>query len=162
MSNEHEKIRITLDDVDHVVVDPPTRSAPPPPPITDIGASRTWGRVDAGPSHSLATGASATANVFLRAWVYLGLAGFLGAFVAWALCEPSFNDRGPRGAGNILLFPAFVILMSLGFALAESVVERFEIVQVHEQQSANLPVAAAQGHGLAQAVNQQAPVGQPC
>jgi hypothetical protein len=125
MPNDQEKIRITSDEIERVIIDSPVRQAPPPPLTTDIGGSRTWGRVDAGPSHPLAVGASATSSVFLRAWVYLGLAGAAGAFVAWALLEPSYYEfyTGRKGAGNFLLLPAFVMLMGLGFALAESIVE---------------------------------------
>jgi hypothetical protein len=64
-----------------------------------------------------------TANVFFKTWVYLGIAGLAGAFVAWALFEPSFHDAGQQGVGNILLFPAFAMLVALGFAVAESLVE---------------------------------------
>jgi hypothetical protein len=126
MPNDQEKIRITSDEIERVIIDSPAQQASPPPVSTDIGGSHIWGRVDAGPSHSVATGASVTPNVFLHAWVYLGLAGIAGAFVAWALFEPSyyeFRATGQRGAGNFLLFPAFVMLIGLGFALAESIVE---------------------------------------
>jgi hypothetical protein len=58
----------------------------------------------------------------------LGLAGLIGALVAWAICEPSFIDSAPwqrqKGAGNYLLLPSFVTFISLGFAIAESTVER--------------------------------------
>jgi hypothetical protein len=122
MPEDQEKIRITSDEIDRVVVDPPPRSAPPPPPpAADIGGSRQWGRVDAaGP---LGVGASVNPNLFFKAWVYLGLAGVAGAFIAWALCEPSFRDFGPEGPGNTLLIPSFVMLMGVGFVAAESLVE---------------------------------------
>ena len=124
MSNDHEKIRITTDEVERVVVDPPAGPAPPPPAVTDDSGTRQWGRVDLASSHPLSPGASGTPNVFFKAWAYLGIAGLSGAFVAWALCEPTFYEMAPRGLGNVLMFPAFVVLVSLGFAIAESAVER--------------------------------------
>jgi hypothetical protein len=124
MPNDHDKIRITSDEIERVIIDSPAPQAPPPPRATDIGATRNWGRVDAEQSHQLATGVSGTPNVFYKAWVYLGVAGLAGAFLAWALFEPSFNDGPPEGAGNFLIFPSFVMLIGLGFAVAESAVER--------------------------------------
>ena len=64
--------------------------------------------------------------VYMQAWFYLGLAGLAGAFLAWAICEPAFVDghAGKDGWGNSLIFPLMVILMSLGFGVAESIVER--------------------------------------
>jgi hypothetical protein len=64
--------------------------------------------------------------VLFKAWAYLGIAGLAGAFIGWALLEPFFYDYydGPRGAGNVLMFPVITMLVALGFAVAESMVER--------------------------------------
>jgi hypothetical protein len=125
MSDDHQKIRITLDEVERVVLDPPPRSIPPPSPrAEDTAGSRSWGRVDAALSYPTAADSVGAPNVFFKTWVYLGLAGLAGAFLAWVLCEPSFNDPpAPRGVGNIIMFPAFAMLVALGFAVAESAVE---------------------------------------
>jgi len=123
MSSDHEKIRITLDEVKRVVIDPP---APSGTRAEDVAGSRSWGRIDAPPSPQRTVARSVgAANVFFKTWVYLGLAGLAGAFVAWALFEPSFYDpaEGRRGIGNILMLPAFAMLVALSFAIAESVVE---------------------------------------
>ncbi len=60
----------------------------------------------------------------MKAWFYLGAAGLAGAFLAWVLCEPSFEDDGVQGWAAIWMFPLMVILMSLGFGTVESIVER--------------------------------------
>ena len=61
----------------------------------------------------------------MRGWFYLGLAGLIGAFAAWAICEPAFVEgEGKSRWGNTLMFPLMVILMCLGFGVAESIVER--------------------------------------
>jgi CDP-diglyceride synthetase len=123
MSNDHEKIRITLDEVKRVVIDPP---APSVTRTEDVARSRSWGRIDAPPSPQTTVARSVGgAKVFFKTWVYLGLAGLAGAFVAWALFEPSFYDpyERRRGVGNILMLPAFAMLVALAFAIAESVVE---------------------------------------
>jgi Inner membrane component of T3SS, cytoplasmic domain len=63
-------------------------------------------------------------SFFLKGWVYLGLAGFAGAMLGWGIAEPGFVDASGRHWGNIWLIPLIVTLMSSGFAIAESIVER--------------------------------------
>jgi hypothetical protein len=63
-------------------------------------------------------------NIFLKAWVYLGLAGLAGAILGWVIAEPGFVDSKDRHWGNIWILPLIVTLMCTGFALAESIVER--------------------------------------
>jgi len=62
----------------------------------------------------------------MKGWFYLGLAGALGAFLAWLFCEPSLDDglHGVTGWGGVMFVPLAVILISLGLGLAESIVER--------------------------------------
>src|ERR1041385_754553 len=103
MPNDHEKIRITSDDVERVIVEQPAAFAPPPPPITEHSGSRNWGRIDSRGSRPMQSAATGTANVLFKAWIYLGLAGVVGAFIAWALFEPSFKDHGKPGVGNLLM-----------------------------------------------------------
>jgi len=118
MSPENEKIRITSDEVARVVIGP-LQTDPPP---AGIDQSHVWGHVQ---STEQAANQSRGSSFLLQAWVYLGISGLIGAFIAWAICEPSFSDfANSRGVGNFLLMPAFVTSISLGFALAESIVER--------------------------------------
>jgi hypothetical protein len=123
MANDPNKIRITWDDVDKVEVDEATSMAiPVTRPVRSAG-DRSWGTIAPQP---LAAGSTQAAggSVLMKAWFYLGAAGLAGAFLAWVLCEPSFADAGVAGWGNALIFPLMVILMSIGFGTAESVVER--------------------------------------
>jgi hypothetical protein len=64
-------------------------------------------------------------SIFLQGWFYLGTAGLLGALAGWAICEPGFLD-GRQGLhwGNLLMVPAMVAMMTLGYGVAESIVER--------------------------------------
>jgi len=63
-------------------------------------------------------------SIFLQGWFYLGAAGLLGALAGWGICEPGFVDGPGSHWGNWLLVPLLVALMTLGFGIAESVVER--------------------------------------
>jgi hypothetical protein len=121
MSNDHEKIRITTDEVERVVIEPSSAVGP-----ANIAGSRSWGRVDSALPHVAAASAAGAANIFFKTWVYLGLAGLAGAFMGWAVFEPFFSDpnHGPPRVGNLIMFPAISMLVALGFAVAESVVER--------------------------------------
>lgn len=65
-------------------------------------------------------------SILLQGWFYLGVAGTLGSLAGWGLAEPGFVDGPGNGThwGNILLVPVVVTLMCVGFAVAESIVER--------------------------------------
>jgi MFS family permease len=63
-------------------------------------------------------------SVFLKAWVYLGIAGFAGALAGWGITEPWFVDGKGSRWGNVWILPSIVTLMCIGFAVAESIVER--------------------------------------
>jgi len=65
------------------------------------------------------------ASFLLQGWFYLGAAGLLGAMIGWGLCEPGFVDgAGANRWGNILLLPAIITFMCMGFGISESIVER--------------------------------------
>lgn len=116
---DENKIVITLDDVNNAASPPH-----PSPALASAGVTREWGTVaspGAGiPGH---LGVAQKGNFFLQGWVYLGLAGLLGAFLAWAICEPNFVERG-EGWGTIFMFPMMIALVCTGLGLAESLVER--------------------------------------
>ena len=64
-------------------------------------------------------------HLLMQSWAYLGLAGALGALLAWAICEPAFvDDMRDQRWGNVLLVPLVVIFMCVGYGIAEGVVER--------------------------------------
>ena len=120
MSDDPFKIRITHDDLSNVnVPQEPIMSNLPPGQMTY--GQRDWGHVGQNPTASGSSGGS----IFMTAWFYLGLAGLIGGFGAWAICEPHFIDgRGPEEWGNTLMIPLLVAFMSLGYGIAESIVER--------------------------------------
>lgn len=130
MPEESEKIRITLDEVAKsaevfsstaaYTASAQTSSTPPQP-----GAPRQWGSISGPSSAAGMTGSvSGSANIFMRAWFYLGLAGTAGAFFAWAVCEPGFNDGVHNSWGNTLMMPLIIMFMCFGLGVAESIVER--------------------------------------
>jgi hypothetical protein len=123
MSNDNGKIRITWDDVNKVEVDQPAPVAIPVTRPIHSTADGSWGTISP-QAHNAATTATSGGSVLLKGWFYLGAAGLAGAFLAWMFCEPSFEDTGVQGWGNAFIFPLMVILMSIGFGTAESIVER--------------------------------------
>jgi hypothetical protein len=120
MNEDPQKIRITSEDLKSIHVDAPwpgISSAPPPPPVA---GPRDWGNIAGAPGLGATTNGG---NFLLTAWVYLGLAGLAGAFLAWAICEPSYVDGGGAHWGNLLIFPMMVTAICVAFAAAESVAE---------------------------------------
>lgn len=111
MSNEHQKISITWDDVNKVKVDQPLPASISVHRAIKTSSNPTSGRVSSG-------------SLFLKTWFYLGLAGLFGAFLAWMICEPTFEDGVKDGWGNNIMFPLVVTLMCVLFGTVESIVER--------------------------------------
>jgi hypothetical protein len=112
-------IKITLEDLDAVQVAESTLQ-----PISAPISGRSYGTIrdasDQAPPIEKKRG-----SVFLQGWFYLGVAGLLGSLIGWAICEPGFSDlSGARQWGNWLMIPVLIALMSLGFGIAESLVER--------------------------------------
>jgi len=120
-STDKDTIKITLDDLAKVnVEDRPGPIAPAAP------GSKSYGTVtdaaEQGPVTSEEKG-----SILLQGWFYLGIAGLLGALAGWAIAEPAFVDGGQPSAhrwGNFWIVPVILTLMSLGFGIAESTVER--------------------------------------
>lgn len=125
MNEDPNKIRITADDLQNVQLEAPSPVMSPAPNAAG-SAPRQWGNIsDAIPGGANATSSNATgASFFFKSWVYLGLAGFVAAFIAWAICEPGFDDGGKHRWGNVLLLPFLVTSIAVSFAVAESAVER--------------------------------------
>ena len=127
MNEDPNKIRITSDDLESVHVDPPWPGFAAPPNVTSDSGPRQWGSISgAAPGAIGASVAGASGgNFFLQSWVYLGIAGLIGAFLTWALCEPAYVDGpdNPRWVKHLLL-PILVAAICVGFAAAESIVER--------------------------------------
>ena len=115
MKNDPKKIRITWDDIDKADNQISNTS-----PQVD---RRTWGYVSENPIPGVNREIS-SGSIILKGWFYLGLSGLIGAFLAWIICEPSFNDNYKNGwLGNMML-PLMTILMCVSFGTIESIIER--------------------------------------
>lgn len=115
-----EVLKITAEDLEKV--SSPSEAKVMISSVPGTEAARTWGSISTmpdAPSFEEEKG-----GIWLKGWFYLGGAGFIGALVGWAVCEPNFIDGGPHRWGNILLLPLVVGFMCAGFAVAESAVER--------------------------------------
>jgi hypothetical protein len=102
----------------------PSVSAAGPAIPTSPGA-KSYGNINNAAAGDSPTLAQEKGSVLLQGWFYLGLAGLLGALAGWGISEPGFVDGGRGGHwGNWVMVPIVVTLMCLGFAVAESIVER--------------------------------------
>jgi hypothetical protein len=120
-SNNKEPLRITSDDLARVVI-------PEEPPLASSGqptsGAKSYGSITDAADNAPAV-AEERGSVLLQGWFYLGAAGLLGSLLAWGLCEPAFIDgAGGHRWGNVLMIPAIITFMCIGFGLAESLVER--------------------------------------
>ena len=125
MSDPQQPLRVTLEEL-AADASPKQNTLVPTSeqPVSASTSGKSYGSVNAMPD-APAMG-HGKGSLFLQAWVYLGLAGLLGALVGWAIAEPAFVD-GFKAAdrwGNMLMIPLLVALMCVGFAVAESIVER--------------------------------------
>jgi len=120
--NSKDAIKITLEDLANVSVPDPAAAAAPAPALDQAGG-KVYGSINTAVSDAPATGESKS-NILLQGWFYLGLAGLLGAIVGWGIAEPFFVDGPGQRWGNFLMLPLIVMFLCVGFALAESIVER--------------------------------------
>lgn len=114
-----EGIKITLEDLDAVSMP----AANPSPIIPAAAGSRSYGTISEAADPTPAV-AEERGSILLKGWFYLGVAGLLGALIAWGICEPFFVDGGGHRWGNFLLLPLVVTLMSASFGIAESIAEQ--------------------------------------
>ncbi len=123
MSEPQPPLRVTLEEFGEAVATPQNASLPAvgAVAVTSAGA-KSYGNINA--THDAPTVAHEKGSILLQAWFYLGLAGLLGALAGWAIAEPGFVDGPGHRWGNLLLIPLLVTLMCVGFAVAESLVER--------------------------------------
>ena len=117
-----EAIKITLEDLASVTLPDSGVTSAAAAKASESGA-KTYGSINAAAEDSAAT-AETRGSILLQGWFYLGLAGVVGAFVGWSICEHAFIDGGGHRWGNIWMLPLILTLMCLGFTTAESVVER--------------------------------------
>ena len=118
MSDETQDVlRVSLDEL-AAVITPETSSAIP----AGQTAAKSYGSIHEPAAPEIL--AQEKGSIFLKAWVYLGLAGLVGALLGWGIAEPGFVDGEGHRWGNIWLMPLIVALICTGFAVAESIVER--------------------------------------
>ncbi|MEQ1472615.1 MAG: FHA domain-containing protein [Candidatus Acidiferrum sp.] len=118
--NPNRPIKITLDDL--ASVETPVLAPPSAEPRS--GQTRVYGNVGDSAEPQVQT-PEERGSILLQAWFYLGLAGLLGAFLGWAICEHAFLDgEAGRRWGNFAIIPMVITLECVGFAIAESIVER--------------------------------------
>ncbi len=90
-------------------------------PATSATGAKSYGNIHEPAAPEIL--AQEQGSIFLKGWVYLGIAGLLGALAGWGIAERGFEDGGHRW-GNIWMLPMLVTTMCIGFALSESIVER--------------------------------------
>ncbi len=120
MSDEKPGIKITLEDLNNIQAAEAAR----PVPASADGKPKVYGTINAEPD-AAPLAQEEKGSIWLKAWFYLGFAGFMGGFLAWGICEPGFEDSMSAGRwGNILLVPLVVTLICVFLSVAESIVER--------------------------------------
>lgn len=119
--NKNEPIKITLDDL--AKVDAAGSTGATTAPVRSASGAKVYGSVGEAADQRVETHEE-RGSILLQAWFYLGIAGLLGAGLAWAMAEPAFVDGGGSRWGNIWIMPMVVTLQCVGFAIAESIVER--------------------------------------
>jgi hypothetical protein len=120
--NKGEPIKITLDDLAKISAVPSVPVLAPSSPAGP-GSAKVYGSINEAveePAQSM----DQQAHILLQAWFYLGLAGFLGALLGWAIAEPGFVDGAAHRWGNWAIIPLVITLECVGFSVAESIVER--------------------------------------
>lgn len=118
MSEEQKDIlRISVEELSSVAISPVAPAA-----LAENGGAKSYGSIHEPAAPEIAT--QEKGSFFLQAWVYLGLAGMVGALAGWGIDEPGFIDGQNTHWGNIWILPLVVALMCAAFALAESIVER--------------------------------------
>jgi hypothetical protein len=125
VSDQQQPLRVTLEELADSARSEPTAlvSTGEQLAVVSTGA-KSHGNINATPDAP--TVPHEKSSILLQAWFYLGLAGLLGALAGWGIAEPGFID-GSRDAhrwGNVWMIPLLVTLMCVGFAVAESIVER--------------------------------------
>ena len=103
--NKDKSIKITLDDLASVSL--PDASAQVPAAQT-TGGAKVYGSISEA-SDPQTQIAEEKGSILLQGWFYLGLAGLVGAFLGWAICEPWFLDGPDRRAWQSFVLIASVV-----------------------------------------------------
>lgn len=122
LDKKNEPIKITLEDLASVNLDDSAPRAAVP--AADAGSGKVYGTVSSAADAPLQQVVEEKGTILLQGWFYLGLAGLLGALLGWAIAEPAFVDGAGHRWGNFAIIPLVITLECIGFAVAESIVER--------------------------------------
>jgi Inner membrane component of T3SS, cytoplasmic domain len=134
--DQQQVLRVTLDELERAAP-----AAPSPLPLQPSSDAKSYGNIAQPAAPVLA---QQKGSILLQAWFYLGSAGLVGSLLAWGLAERGFVD-GERGRwGNIWMLPMIVTLMCVGFAVAESLIER-SLKKVLTRGALSLPLGIAFG-----------------
>lgn len=118
MSDENKEVlRVTLDDLTEVESAPSALAT-----AASFSGTKSYGNIHEPSDPQIQP--QEKGSIFLKAWVYLGVAGFIGALIGWSIAERGFVDGGPGRWGNTWMLPLIVTAMCVCFAVAESIVER--------------------------------------
>lgn len=117
--NENQPLRVTLEELtkDERPIAVTSANLQPAPAGTTV-----YGNINSEPDAPALS--EQKASILLQAWFYLGTAGLLGALLGWGIVEPAFVDGPEHHWGNSVMVPLMVAVMCIGFAVAESIVER--------------------------------------
>jgi len=129
-------LRVTLDDVERVA-----RADISPLPQQPSSGAKSYGNIAEPAAPVLA---QQKGSILLQAWFYLGSAGLVGSLLAWSIAERGFVDAERGRWGNTWMLPMIVTLMCVGFAVAESLIER-SLKKVLTRGALSLPLGIAFG-----------------
>jgi hypothetical protein len=121
MNENRQPLRVSLEELSEVATAGPIASVAA---VEQAAVAKSYGNINSMPDVPALD--QQKGSVLLQGWFYLGLAGLLGTLSGWAISEPGFVDGPNNGRhwGDILMVPVLVTLMCVGFAVAESIVER--------------------------------------
>ena len=123
--SEQPRIRITAHDLDKVEPLSSAGASEAAPAASGESPASKYGNIAEVASQTVTTDGELPQPFYMQGWFYLGVAGLLGAALAWAICEPAFEDDGGVDQwGNYVMLPLTIVVMCVGFGIAESIVER--------------------------------------
>jgi hypothetical protein len=110
-TDDKPALKITLEDLASVEL-PVAAPAGNMAPVA--AGAKQYGNI-AAPADGPAMVTEEKGHIFLQGWLYLGLAGVVGALVGWGICEPFFVDaRTGARWGNIVILPFVIMFTCLG------------------------------------------------
>jgi len=80
-----EVLRVSLDDLAELAPTPATTAM-----VAQATGAKSYGNIHEPADPTILT--QEKGSIFLKAWVYLGIAGFFGALIGWGCAEPFFVD----------------------------------------------------------------------